>query len=169
MVKLSQAKPEQDGWFSDIKLNQLSFIDSSQAQCLPAAVASCCFAKINSAYPASCRQRRSAQCSKEICAAPAVHSLLCAITSLKAFSKILLCVFDLLWPTDSRGLLSFQAALSASSLAIALHQATPWQKGCPLPFCFPALLLASLRGRHRDLKPQVRRGNKTSFSAAIQS
>lgn len=92
----------------------------------------CYFAKTTSAFPASSKKCRSAHCSKELCAAPAVSPLICTVTNLKAFSKILLCVFDLLCPTDSRGLLSFQADPSADNLAITCTK-LPHQKRCPLP------------------------------------
>lgn len=129
----------------------------------------CCFAETNSAYPTSSRQCRGAHCSKEMSAAPAACPLLCAIINLKAFSQIFLCVFDLLWPTDIRGLLSFLTALSAGSLAIALHQATPLSEGVSPTLYFPPRLLVWLWGRHRDLKPHVKRENKTPFLAAVQS
>lgn len=102
----------------------------------------CCFAETNSAYPASSRQCRGAHCSKEMSVAPVSVALLSAITNLKAFSQILLCVFDLLRP--SRGLLSFQAALSAGSLIIALHHATLLSEGVSPTLCFPALLFVRL-------------------------
>lgn len=90
----------------------------------------CCFAKTTPASPASSRKCRSAHCSKEICAAPVVGPLICAITNLKAFSKILLCVFDLLWPADSRGLLSFQVAPPSRQSG---YCSAPLSEGVPPP------------------------------------
>lgn len=124
-----------------------------------------CLVETTSACPTSSKTCRSACCLEKICAAPAVHPLICAITSLKTFSKIILCVFDPLWPADSRGLLSLQVATSSGSLAIALHWDALSEGVSPL--CFTALLLAWLWGRHRDLKPPAGRGNKTLFSAAL--
>lgn len=71
-------------------------------------------------------QCRSAHCRKEICAAPAVHHLLCAISSLKAFSMIFLCVLD-----QTAG-----PVLSAGSLAIALHQASFSEESLPFLHVF---------------------------------
>lgn len=111
-----------------------------------------------------------------------------ALAARRRFALLLQCVpYFVLWPIQKLSVRFFSVFLvffglqtagdfcpsrlspSAGSLAIALHQATPCAKRCPPALCFSTLLLALLRGRHRDLKPQVGRGNKTSFSAAIQS